>query len=56
MAGDPCQLPPTIISRQAYAFNLDKTLFDRLQQDVGLTPLLLDTQYRMNPAISKFPR
>lgn len=56
MAGDPCQLPPTIISREAYKFKLDKTLFDRLQQEVGLAPLLLDTQYRMNPAISKFPR
>jgi superfamily I DNA and/or RNA helicase len=56
MAGDPCQLPPTIISREAYKFDLDVTLFDRLQQGVGLAPLLLDTQYRMNPAISCFPR
>ncbi|KAF6250816.1 AAA domain-containing protein [Scenedesmus sp. NREL 46B-D3] len=56
MAGDPCQLPPTIISREAYKFDLDVTLFDRLQQGVGLAPLLLDTQYRMNPAISRFPR
>jgi hypothetical protein len=56
MAGDPRQLPPTIISREAYKFDLDVTLFDRLQQGVGLAPLLLDTQYRMNPAISCFPR
>ncbi|WIA20873.1 hypothetical protein OEZ85_005221 [Tetradesmus obliquus] len=55
MAGDPAQLPPTIISREAYKFDLDVTLFDRLQKGVGLSPLLLDTQYRMNPAISCFP-
>ena len=30
MAGDPKQLPPTIVSEAAYRFGLDVTLFDRL--------------------------
>jgi regulator of nonsense transcripts 1 len=56
MAGDPCQLPPTIQSREAVSsYQLDVTLFERMVQG-GLEPLLLDTQYRMNPAISSFPR
>eukprot|EP00775_Hariotina_reticulata_P009337 gene9337-9500_t len=56
LAGDPAQLPPTIASREAtQRFHLDVTLFERLQQGVGLGPLLLDTQYRMHPAISQFP-
>ncbi|CAD7698666.1 unnamed protein product [Ostreobium quekettii] len=54
MAGDPKQLPPTVVSKEAVADELDVTLFDRLQAQ-GLEPLLLDTQYRMHPAISEFP-
>jgi superfamily I DNA and/or RNA helicase len=34
---------------------LTVTLFERLQKALGLEPLLLDMQYRMNPAISGFP-
>jgi hypothetical protein len=34
---------------------LTVTLFERLQRTLGLQPLLLDRQYRMNPAISGFP-
>lgn len=57
MAGDPAQLPPTITSREAAkVYKLETTLFERLQADAGLDTLLLDTQYRMNPAISRFPR
>jgi hypothetical protein len=57
MAGDPCQLPPTITSRAAaQQFGLQTTLFERLQETGGLDTLLLDTQYRMHPAIAQFPR
>lgn len=34
MAGDPKQLPPTLVSEGALDANLDRTLFERLQ-DVG---------------------
>lgn len=43
MAGDPKQLPPTIVSPQAFDFALDVTLFDRISEN-GVMPLLLDTQ------------
>lgn len=57
MAGDPAQLPPTVTSREAQQQHaLTLTLFERLQTTLGLEPLLLDTQYRMHPAISHFPR
>lgn len=57
MAGDPAQLPPTVTSQEAaQEHGLRVTLFERLALSLGLEPLLLDTQYRMNPAISAFPR
>jgi regulator of nonsense transcripts 1 len=37
MAGDPKQLPPTLISEGALDAQLDRTLFERLQ-DVGGAP------------------
>ena len=46
MAGDPKQLPPTIVSPQAFDFALDVTLFDRISEN-GVMPLLLDTQVGM---------
>lgn len=30
LAGDPKQLPPTVISEAAYDCQLDRTLFDRI--------------------------
>ncbi|GMH35066.1 hypothetical protein BSKO_02934 [Bryopsis sp. KO-2023] len=53
MAGDPRQLPPTVISQTAVDAGLEVTLFDRLVMR-GLKPRLLDTQYRMHPEISAF--
>lgn len=54
MAGDPRQLPPTVVSRGAEEAGLQVTLFDRLQRS-GVEPLLLDTQYRMHPLIAHMP-
>ncbi|CAG9464879.1 unnamed protein product [Pedinophyceae sp. YPF-701] len=54
MAGDPRQLPPTVVSGEAAKLGLGETLFERLG-DAGLAPLLLRTQYRMHPLIVEAP-
>ncbi|GLI70630.1 hypothetical protein VaNZ11_015565 [Volvox africanus] len=54
LVGDPKQLPPTVKSQEAAELGLNIPLFERLQL-MGLVPLLLDTQYRMHPAIAAFP-
>ncbi len=54
-AGDSCQLPPTIYSREAAERGLSTTLFDRLQKN--LPPelqTLLRVQYRMHEIIMGF--
>jgi regulator of nonsense transcripts 1 len=81
LVGDPRQLPPTVISREAAAAGLGASLFERLSRggegaDFGergddepaaslsspssspsssIRPFLLDTQYRMHPALAEFP-
>ncbi|ABN67685.2 predicted protein [Scheffersomyces stipitis CBS 6054] len=70
IAGDNMQLPPTVKSKdeieslissmsleQSKVANLEHTLFDRLVQDHNGDAFkkLLDTQYRMNENIMKFP-
>lgn len=54
MAGDQKQLPPTVISQAAVSAGLNLPLFERLIRQ-GLEYTLLDTQYRMHPAIMEFP-
>ena len=54
LIGDPVQLPATVISKRAVSFNYDVSLFKRLQT-AGYPVHVLDTQYRMHPAISAFP-
>jgi len=54
LVGDHKQLPPTVVSFRAEEKGLKRSLFERLV-DMGIEPLLLTTQYRMHPAISKFP-
>jgi len=54
LVGDHRQLPPTVISRRAERDNLSLSLFERLLA-IGLEAELLETQYRMHPAISSFP-
>ena len=51
LVGDPCQLPPTVWSRDAGA--LRASLFQRLV-GTGLRPRLLTTQYRMHPELNRF--
>lgn len=53
MVGDPNQLPPTVLSSVAADSKYDQSLFVRMANHVK--PLLLDVQYRMHSAISKFP-
>ncbi|CAK3898048.1 Hypothetical predicted protein [Lecanosticta acicola] len=55
LVGDPKQLPPTIFSDQAKAFQYEQSLFVRMQKNSPNDVHLLDTQYRMHPAISAFP-
>lgn len=54
MVGDHQQLPATVLSQEARDMGLDCSLFDRLVSR-GVEPALLDTQYRMHPAIAVFP-
>lgn len=53
MVGDPNQLPPTVLSGAASNFGYNQSLFVRMEKNS--LPYLLDVQYRMHPAISKFP-
>ena len=53
--GDPKQLPASVTSKRAADFGLDKSLLDRLMFGCGEEHTMLDTQYRMSPAISAFP-
>lgn len=54
LAGDHCQLPPTVKSQEAAKAGLATTLFERLQHAQPHTAVLLDTQYRMHQAIMGF--
>ncbi|KAM3163951.1 Helicase SEN1 [Lachancea thermotolerans] len=53
MVGDPNQLPPTVLSGAASNFKYNQSLFVRMEKQCS--PHLLNVQYRMHPAISKFP-
>ena len=55
MVGDPKQLPPTVLSREASRFQYEQSLFVRMQANQPNDVHLLDTQYRMHPEISAFP-
>ena len=53
--GDPKQLPATITSQYAEKMGLSKSLHERLMYDCDHDHIMLDTQYRMKPALSEFP-
>ena len=55
LVGDPQQLPATIFSVSGRVTKYDRSLFQRLEE-AGHPVHLLNTQYRMNPVISEFPR
>ena len=54
LAGDHCQLPPTIKSVAAMKGGLDKTLMQRIVERKPEAVTLLKMQYRMNEAIMRF--
>lgn len=54
-AGDHCQLPPTIKSREAAAAGLATTLFEKCIQRHPATATMLQVQYRMHEDIMEFP-
>ncbi|KAI0031389.1 SEN1 N terminal-domain-containing protein [Vararia minispora EC-137] len=55
MVGDPQQLPPTVISKEATSYNYNQSLFVRLQKHRPDAVHLLSIQYRMHPDISALP-
>jgi ATP-dependent RNA/DNA helicase IGHMBP2 len=55
LAGDHCQLPPTIKSNEAAKAGLAITLFERGIEKHPQAASLLQIQYRMHEAIMKFP-
>ena len=54
LAGDHCQLPPTVKSIMALKGGLGKTLMERIVENKPETVTLLKMQYRMNEQIMKF--
>jgi ATP-dependent RNA/DNA helicase IGHMBP2 len=56
MAGDHCQLPPTVLSQRAAERGLAVSLFERLLADHG-DPIrvMLKEQHRMSTALMAFP-
>ncbi|QDE70843.1 AAA domain-containing protein [Myxococcus xanthus] len=56
LAGDPQQLPPTVLSQEAAKAGLGVSLFERLLKDHGEgVKRMLREQYRMNARIMDFP-
>ncbi|VDC00771.1 unnamed protein product [Peniophora sp. CBMAI 1063] len=55
MVGDPQQLPPTVISKEATRYMYNQSLFVRLQKQRPEAVHLLSIQYRMHPEISVLP-
>lgn len=55
LAGDPKQLPPTVVSMDAKEAGLDVTLFERIEQLTGRgRTRMLETQFRMREPIVAF--
>lgn len=55
LAGDPCQLPPTVIDPHAARDGLGVTLFERLADSRPETCRMLVVQHRMHAALMAFP-
>ena len=54
LAGDHCQLPPTVKSIAALKGGLGKTLMERIVENKPECVTLLNVQYRMNDEIMRF--
>ena len=54
LAGDHCQLPPTVKSIAALKAGLGKTLMERIVENKPEVVTLLQVQYRMNEEIMRF--
>ncbi|KAK3261195.1 hypothetical protein CYMTET_29886, partial [Cymbomonas tetramitiformis] len=55
LVGDPQQLPATLISVEAQRRGRARSLMDRLMRGCQHPYTMLDTQYRMHPAVAAFP-
>eukprot|EP00435_Cladocopium_sp_Y103_P024216 s3785_g5.t3 len=53
LAGDHCQLPPTVQSPEAERRGLSLSLYGRLVKE-GLEPYFLDTQFRSHPKLMEW--
>ncbi len=53
LAGDPCQLPATVKSKEAQKLGLEKSLLEKTIEN-NFNNHFLDTQYRMNEQIMAF--
>lgn len=54
LAGDHCQLPPTIVSTEAAREGLAMSLMERLMPKAGVAATMLTVQYRMHESIMGF--
>ena len=55
LAGDPQQLPPTVLSVDAAKEGLSRTLYERLNEGHPALGTMLEVQHRMHAAIMRFP-
>ena len=55
LAGDHCQLPPTVKSSKEPRHKLSQTLFEKITNHSPQIVSMLDVQYRMNEKIMKYP-
>lgn len=55
LAGDPEQLPPTVLDWQAAREGLASTFFDRVAQTHPAACRMLTVQYRMHRSLMRFP-
>jgi len=53
LCGDHCQLPPSVVSREAELRGMSLSLYSRLVE-AGVPFRFLDTQYRANPMLMEF--
>jgi superfamily I DNA and/or RNA helicase len=55
LAGDPCQLPPTVVDPEAARAGLGSTWFERLLARGDAPAVMLERQHRMHASIMRFP-